>query len=90
MYIKSWRSKCTWLVKIEAQTKEDRFGLRLWNVIEGLRTIQDTGMTRELEVFGVIEEEVIIGIIDEISTKCPDENMEAAMLEDMQRAKAGE
>ena len=76
-------------VKIEVTTKEDRFALRVWNVIQGLRTLRDTGMTREMEVFGILEDEVIIGIIDEISTTCPDENMEAAILEDMQKSKTG-
>jgi exonuclease V len=37
----------------------------------------------------VIEDEVVIGIIDQVSTTCPDEDMEATMLEDMQRAKTG-
>lgn len=74
-------------VKLEVKTQEDRFGLRMWNAIEGLRTLRETGLTRELEVFGVIDGEVIIGIIDEISTTCPDENMEVALLEDMQGAK---
>ena len=76
-------------VAIEVVTKEDRFGLRIWNVIQGLRTLRETGLTRELEVFGVVEDEVIIGIIDEISTTCPDDAMEAAILEDLQRAKTG-
>lgn len=77
-------------VPIEVVTKEDRFGLRIWNAIQGLRTLRETGLTRELEVWGVLEGEVIIGIIDEISTTCSDENMEAAVLEDMQRAKTGD
>ena len=76
-------------VAIEVVSKEDRFGLRIWNAIQGLRTLRATGLTRELEVFGVVEDEVVIGIIDEISTICPDEAMEAAILEDLQRAKAG-
>ena len=76
-------------VAIEVVTKEDRFGLRIWNAIQGLRTLRETGLTRELEVFGVVEDEVIIGIIDEISTTCTDDAMEAAILEDLQRAKTG-
>jgi exonuclease V len=76
-------------VAIEVVSKEDRFGLRIWNAIQGLRTLRETGLTRELEVFGVVEDEVIIGIVDEISTTCPDEAMEAAILEDLQRAKTG-
>ena len=77
-------------VPIEVVTKEDRFGLRIWNARQGLRTLRETGLTRELEVWGVLEGEVIIGIIDEISTTCPDEVMEEAVLEDLKRAKTGD
>ena len=35
-----------------------------------------TGLTRELEVMGVVDGEVIIGIIDELSYACPDEELE--------------
>ena len=76
-------------VSIEIVTKEDRFGLRMWNAIQGLRTLRETGLTRELEIFGVLDGEVIIGIIDEISTTCPDEVMEAAVLEDLRNPKSG-
>ena len=76
-------------VKLEVESKEDRFGLRIWNVIEGLRTLRETGLTRELEVFGLVEDEVIIGVIDEISITCPDESMETAVLEEMQRINTG-
>ena len=68
-------------VPIEVVSKEDRFALRLWNVIQGLRTMRRTGMTREMEVWGVIEGEVVNGIVDQITTECPDEPMEAKMLE---------
>lgn len=67
-------------VPVEIATKEDKLGLRLWNVIQGLRTLRATGLTRELEVFGVVEGEVFIGIIDEISHTCPDEEKEESML----------
>lgn len=67
-------------VPIRVETREDRFGLRIWNVIQSLRVLRETGLTRELEVFGVLEDEVVIGVIDEISTTCPDEPMAARML----------
>ncbi len=72
------------VVPVETVSKEDGFGLRLWNTIEGLRSLRDEGLTRELEVWGVIDGEVVIGIIDEISTICPDEQMEATLLEALQ------
>lgn len=69
-------------VPVAVETREDRFGLRIWNIIQSLRVLRDTGLTRELEVFGVIEDEVVIGVIDEITTTCPDEQMEARILAD--------
>ncbi|KAK5115726.1 hypothetical protein LTR62_000815 [Meristemomyces frigidus] len=67
-------------VPVEVVSKEDRFGLRLWNVIEGIRTIRRTGMTREIEVWGVVEGEVVNGVIDLITTSCPDREAEARMM----------
>lgn len=63
-------------VQIEVATKEDAWGLRVWNVIQGLRTLRESGMTRELEVWGVVDGEVVGGIIDEVSFMCPDVAME--------------
>lgn len=76
-------------VPVEVRTKEDRFALRIWNVIQGLRTLRRTGMTREIEVWGVVEGEVVNGIIDQITTECPDETMEAQMMEEAENAKTG-
>ncbi|OBT41465.1 hypothetical protein VE00_08077 [Pseudogymnoascus sp. WSF 3629] len=59
-------------VQIEVATKEDAWGLRVWNVIQGLRTLRETGMTRELEVWGVVDGEVVGGVIDEVGFMCPD------------------
>ncbi|KAI7239203.1 hypothetical protein KC330_g2072 [Hortaea werneckii] len=75
-------------VPVEVQTKEDRFALRIWNIITGLRTLRRTGMTREMEVWGVVEGEVVNGIIDQITTTSPDEIMEAQMLEEAENAKS--
>lgn len=63
-------------VKVDIQTKEDAWGLRIWNVIQGLQTLQETGRTRELEVWGVIDGQVINGVIDEVSFTCPDTELE--------------
>lgn len=76
-------------VKIDVQTREDMFGLRIWNVIQGLRTLRATGMTREMEVWGVLNGEVVNGIIDEINMVCPDEEAEEAMLQKEETAKDG-
>lgn len=74
-------------VPVEVVTREDRFALRIWNIIQGLRTLMRTGMTRELEVWGILEGEVVNGIVDQITTTSPDEYAEAQMLEDMERAR---
>jgi exonuclease V len=67
-------------VAIDAATTEDVWGLRLWNVIQGLRTLRERGMTRELEVWGVVDGLLVSGVIDEISFICPDEELEAESL----------
>lgn len=76
-------------VPVEVATKEDRLGLRLWNIIQGLRTLRSTGLTRELEVIGVLDGQVIIGIIDELSFACPDEELEEKTIGEAQAAKTG-
>ncbi|KAL8793062.1 MAG: hypothetical protein Q9195_004374 [Heterodermia aff. obscurata] len=65
-------------VEVEIGKSEDGWGLRLWNIIQGLRTLRDTGMTRELEVWGVLDGEIINGVIDELSYTCPDRELEEA------------
>lgn len=60
-------------IPVEVKTREDMFGLRLWNVIQGLRSLRVTGITRELAVWGVIEGQVINGIVDEINTRRPED-----------------
>ena len=64
-------------VPVDTLTKEDAWGLRLWNVIQGLRTLRCTGMTREIEVWGVLDGQIVNGIIDELSYDCPDPSLEA-------------
>jgi exonuclease V len=64
------------VVPVQIQTKEDRFGLRIWNIIQGLRCLRETGLTRELEVWGVLEGQVVNGVIDEVSFACPDPDRE--------------
>jgi exonuclease V len=66
-------------VPVQVQSQEDRFGLRMWNAISGLRCLRETGLTRELEVWGVLEGQVVNGVIDELSYACPDPVFEAQM-----------
>ncbi|KAL3427489.1 defects in morphology protein 1 [Phlyctema vagabunda] len=51
-------------VRVEIQTREDALGLKIWNVIQGLRTLRETGQTRELEVWGTLDGFVVNGVID--------------------------
>lgn len=79
------------MVEVQVKTKEDMWGLKIWNIIQGLRTLRATGMTRELEIWGVIDGQVVNGIIDEISYICPDpefeEEIELRKAEEDDRAK---
>jgi len=66
-------------VPVHVDTREDSWGLRIWNVIQGLRTLRSTGMTRELEIWGTIDGQVVNGVIDELSYTCPDKELEEAI-----------
>ncbi|KAE8442056.1 hypothetical protein EG329_003864 [Mollisiaceae sp. DMI_Dod_QoI] len=66
-------------VKVDIETREDAWGLRIWNVIQGLKTLRDTGQTRELEIWGTVDGLVVNGIIDEISYICPDTELEESI-----------
>ncbi|KAL9622421.1 MAG: hypothetical protein Q9160_003265 [Pyrenula sp. 1 TL-2023] len=59
-------------VAIDVRTKEDAWGLRLWNIIQGLQTLRETGVTRELEIWGVLDGELVNGVVDELTYFCPD------------------
>ena len=67
-------------VKIDIVSKEDIFGLKLWNVIQGLRTLRDTGLTREMEVWGMVDGHLVTGIIDSLSYTCPNAEFEEEIL----------
>lgn len=66
-------------VKVEIRTKEDAWGLRIWNVIQGLRTLEEIGHTRELELWGIVDGLPVNGVIDEVSFICPDMQLEAEL-----------
>ncbi|KAF7553441.1 hypothetical protein G7046_g7096 [Stylonectria norvegica] len=63
-------------VKIDILSKEDGFGLKLWNLVQGLRTLRDTGLTRELEVWGTVDENLVNGIIDGVTYENPNPEFE--------------
>ena len=65
-------------VAVDVTTSEDAWGLRIWNVIQGLKMLRDTGMARELEIWGTVGGLVVNGVIDELSYICPDRELEEA------------
>ncbi|EGX89316.1 Defects in morphology protein 1-like protein [Cordyceps militaris CM01] len=67
-------------VEVEVLSREDGFGLRLWNFVQGLRTLRATGLTRELEVWGVLDGgHLVNGVIDSLSHENPDPAFELAL-----------
>lgn len=67
-------------IQVEIVTKEDAFGLKVWNILQGLRTLRDTGLTRELELWGIIDGDVVNGLIDHLSYENPDPQFEKEWL----------
>lgn len=67
-------------VQVDVVTKEDAFGLKLWNLVQALRTLRDTGLTREVEVWGMVEDNLVNGVIDVLSYESPDPEFEEEVL----------
>ncbi|KAJ6447302.1 integral membrane protein [Purpureocillium lavendulum] len=63
-------------VPIDIASKEDGFALRLWNLVQGLRTLRQTGLTRELEVWGTVDGNLVNGVIDGVSHENPNPDFE--------------
>ncbi|EWC46851.1 hypothetical protein DRE_03863 [Drechslerella stenobrocha 248] len=54
------------VVPVSVTTQQDKWGLQIWNMIQGLESLRRTGLTRELGVWGWIDGIFIKGIIDEV------------------------
>ena len=67
-------------VHIEVTKKEDVFGLKIWNIIQGLRVLREQGITREFEVWGIVDGNVVNGVIDGLSYDNPDPELEQDVL----------
>ncbi|KAL2176888.1 exonuclease V [Thermothelomyces heterothallicus CBS 202.75] len=63
-------------VEVEITKKEDNFGLKIWNMIQGLRVLRDQGYTREFEVWGMVEGNLVCGVIDSLAYENPDEELQ--------------
>ncbi|KAK6503128.1 hypothetical protein TWF481_008163 [Arthrobotrys musiformis] len=57
------------IVPVTVKTVHDKWGLRIWNMIQGLESLRTTGLTRELEVWGWIDGVFVNGVIDEVNFK---------------------
>lgn len=53
-------------VIVAANTPEERFGLRIAQLITGFNEVIVSGKTRELPVFGIIHGHPVVGVIDEV------------------------
>jgi len=67
-------------IPVQITKREDNWGLKVWNIIQGLRTLRETGRTREFEVWGTVGGELVNGVIDELSYDCPDPKLEEQSL----------
>lgn len=67
-------------VQVEVATKHDAMGLRIWNIVQGLRTLRDTGLTREVEVWGLVDGNLVNGVIDMLSYQNPNPEFEEEWL----------
>ncbi|KAF3936958.1 hypothetical protein ABW19_dt0207991 [Dactylella cylindrospora] len=55
------------VVPVTVKTRQDKWGVRIWNMIQGMESLRTTGLTRELEVWGWIDGVFINGVIDEVT-----------------------
>ncbi|CAK7213108.1 hypothetical protein SBRCBS47491_001690 [Sporothrix bragantina] len=69
------------VVPIATTIKEDLVAVRIVNMIQGLSTLRETGLTREFDVWGVVDTghgdddaryQVVNGVIDALSYENPD------------------
>ncbi|KJR84317.1 uncharacterized protein SPSK_08871 [Sporothrix schenckii 1099-18] len=70
-------------VPITVKKPQDVLGVKIWNMVHGLRTLRETGLTRELDIWGLVDvspppvdgqsqQEVVNGVIDALSYENPD------------------
>ncbi|TQS36552.1 hypothetical protein Golomagni_02993 [Golovinomyces magnicellulatus] len=63
------------LIPVKVHIREDTLGLKIWNIIQGLRTLRAQGRTREFQVWGIVDNKLVGGKIDEISFTNPITNI---------------
>ncbi|EAU92574.2 hypothetical protein CC1G_06585 [Coprinopsis cinerea okayama7 len=58
-------------LKVDVTSEEERWALRLLNAIVCFQIMQREGYTREVPVFGLVNDEIVTGIVDEVQrTPC--------------------
>ncbi|KAJ8518764.1 hypothetical protein ONZ45_g4210 [Pleurotus djamor] len=57
------------MVVVTPTTDEERWALRLINMMDGFESLRLFGIAREVPVFGIIQDQIIIGVIDELLRK---------------------
>jgi len=65
-------------IHVDVATREDAMGVRMWNLIQGLQTLANTGLTREVQVWGILDGQVVSGVIDGLGWENPDAENGAA------------
>ncbi|KAF8808059.1 hypothetical protein BYT27DRAFT_7166540 [Phlegmacium glaucopus] len=53
-------------LKVDISSEETRWALRLVNMLACLKCMLVDGFTREMPVFGIVHDEVLVGIVDEV------------------------
>ncbi|KIK70602.1 hypothetical protein GYMLUDRAFT_65823 [Collybiopsis luxurians FD-317 M1] len=53
-------------IQVQITTEEERWGLRVINMIDCIDSLLLLGCAREMPVFGVIEGNIVLGVIDEV------------------------
>ncbi|KAJ7762318.1 exonuclease V [Mycena maculata] len=66
------------IIQIIVNTQEEQWALRLLNFLSSLVGLSVGGCAREVPVFGIVQDVVVVGIIDELSFKIPEDSESGA------------
>ncbi|KAJ3721826.1 exonuclease V [Lentinula raphanica] len=64
-------------IKVKTQTEEERWGLRIINMIDCVDSLLLLGCAREIPVFGFVEGTIVLGVIDEITYSAASPTMQS-------------
>lgn len=54
------------IITVRPKTREDMWGIHMWNALAGMQLLKHTGLGREIPVFGIFQDTWIVGIIDQL------------------------